>query len=405
MKLYVAMVGLPARGKSSLARRIQSGLNELGIHTGIFNSGEIRRKLYGKESTVPEFFNPKNLTFLQIRARISRINIDQAKAWIREPGNQVAVIDATNGTPAQREMLTRELNDYPLLFIECVNEDPLLLEASIQQKTLLPEFHSLRKSEALRSFQIRMAYYESVYTPLSTERCWIRVDAVANRILTEHPVGDMPFYTAIRDILSTLWVKDLYLIRHGETDYNREGRIGGNPPLNVTGRKQSLKLAAHLAAKDIPYIFTSTKRRSIMMSQAFLNRHPNAACRELQEFDELNAGDCEGMTYREIAETMPDEYRARSRNKYLYRYPGQDGESYRDLSVRVTRGLRRALFIAKGEPLVIVGHQAVNRVLLSLFLCRPPLDIPYLFIPQNQYYHISVTQRKKLFELIPFAKK
>ena len=43
MKLYVAMVGLPARGKSTLAKRIRSGLEQQGIRTAIFNNGELRR--------------------------------------------------------------------------------------------------------------------------------------------------------------------------------------------------------------------------------------------------------------------------------------------------------------------------------------------------------------------------
>ena len=50
MKLYVAMVGLPARGKSTLAKRIRSGLEQQGIRTAIFNNGELRRMLFGLES-------------------------------------------------------------------------------------------------------------------------------------------------------------------------------------------------------------------------------------------------------------------------------------------------------------------------------------------------------------------
>ena len=60
MKLYVAMVGLPARGKSTLAKRIRSGLEQQGIRTAIFNNGELRRMLFGLESGSAEFFNPDN---------------------------------------------------------------------------------------------------------------------------------------------------------------------------------------------------------------------------------------------------------------------------------------------------------------------------------------------------------
>ena len=49
---------------------------------------------------------------------------------------------------------------------------------------------------------------------------------------------------------------------------------------------------------------------------------------------------------------------------------------------------------------VLVGAIAA---LLSLFLFQRPSDVPYTYIPQNQYYHITITQRRKLFEMIRYA--
>ena len=73
-------------------------------------------------------------------------------------------------------------------------------------------------------------------------------------------------------------------------------------------------------------------------------------------------------------------------------------------SERVQRGLRRALFLAGDAPLLIVGHQAINRVLLSLFLRQRSEDVPYIYIPQNQYYHISLTPHRKVFERVPYER-
>ena len=75
------------------------------------------------------------------------------------------------------------------------------------------------------------------------------------------------------------------------------------------------------------------------------------------------------------------------------------------LSDRVQRGLRRALFLAGDKPMLIVGHQAVNRVLLSLFLRQRTEDVPYVHVPQDQYYRISLTPRTKLFERIPYVSR
>ena len=107
------------------------------------------------------------------------------------------------------------------------------------------------------------------------------------------------------------------------------------------------------------------------------------------------------MRYSDVRDSMPLEYEARSHNKYGYIYP--NGESYAMLKERVARGLRRALFLSGEGTLMIVGHQAINRTLLSLFLFQRASDVPYTYIPQNQYYHITITQRRKLFEMIRYA--
>ena len=150
MKLYVAMVGVPARGKSTLAKRIRSGLEQQGIRTAIFNNGELRRMLFGLESGSAEFFNPDNTRAQRLRDQITHQNMERARAWLDE-GGDVAIIDATNGTVHQRVDLSATLRDRPVLFIECVNDDPLLLDASIRRKTRLPEFANMTQEEALES--------------------------------------------------------------------------------------------------------------------------------------------------------------------------------------------------------------------------------------------------------------
>jgi broad specificity phosphatase PhoE len=52
--------------------------------------------------------------------------------------------------------------------------------------------------------------------------------------------------------------------------------------------------------------------------------------------------------------------------------------------------------------IVIVGHRAANRMILSHFLFRREEDVPYIYIPQNKFYYISVTQNKKLFQLMKY---
>ena len=78
MKLYVVMVGLPARGKSTLAKRIQLGLEQQKISAAIFNNGELRRVLHGMRSASPDFFNPDNAEARELRRQISLQNMERA---------------------------------------------------------------------------------------------------------------------------------------------------------------------------------------------------------------------------------------------------------------------------------------------------------------------------------------
>lgn len=398
-KLYVAMVGLPARGKSTLARRIRDGLLAEGIQAGIFNNGDMRRALMGAESTEPDFYNPDNSFGREARELIARRNMEQARAWLAE-GGDVAILDATNASRARRALIEKTLNDYPVLFVECVNEDQLLLNACIRRKTTLPEYAAYSEEEALQSFLKRIDYYQTIYDPLREEKFRLCVDSTANRILDERPCEGSPYYPAIREIVVSVWVHSLYLARHGQTEFNVQGRIGGDPPLTAKGRAQAEALARHLRGREMEWVFTSTRLRSHETAAPVLAERPGAHVMALKEFDEIWAGDCEGMLYAEIRARMPEVTAGRNADKFGYAYP--NGESYAILRERVQRGLRRALFLAGDSPLLIVGHQAVNRVLITLFLRQRSEDVPYIYIPQNQYYHISLTPRRKVFERIPY---
>ncbi len=394
------MAGLPARGKSILARRILTGLEQLGIRTAIFNNGDIRRRLFGEESSRPEFFDPANREAYERRIQIEKISMEGARQWLATKGD-VAIVDATHGTRKQRDLLRDYLNDYPVLFIECVNNDEELLEDFIKRKTQLPEFASMTPSEARKAFLQRLHYYESVYDPFCEETDWMRVDVADFRILIESSESTIPYYSAIRSIANSRWVSNLYLVRHGETEYNRTGRIGGDSGLSSEGKRQAQLLARYFRGVSLPYVFTSRKRRSIETASCLFEGRSLETMISLDEFDELDAGMCDGMTYAEMKALMPLEYAARAANKYRYTYP--KGESYAMLQKRVARGLRRALVMAGDGALMIVGHQAVNRTILSLFLNQRTADIPYMYIPQNQFFRLTITQGKKLVEMIRYA--
>lgn len=399
-KLYVAMVGLPASGKSTLAGRIREALLGEGINAEIFNNGELRRKLAGPRSTEASFYSPQNEEGREMRQKIALANMEAARQFLAGDGT-VAILDATNASRRRRRLIQATLTDYPVLFIDCVNEDPVLREACIMRKTELPEYRGYTTQAARDSFVARIHYYESIYSHVGEdEKYWLLVDTMANRIVGESALESSPYYPAIREVVVCTWVKNLYLIRHGKTEYNEEGRIGGDPMLMEAGRLQAAAMARAMEGRVIKYIFTSTRRRFLETASYLSRDRPGCQVMQFSEFDEISSGDCEGMSYTEIRRKMPEITRARNADKFNYCYP--NGESYAMLMQRVQRGLRRALFLAGGAPLAIVGHQAINRILISMFKRQRTEDIPYIFVPQDHFYYIENTPRHRLIERIPY---
>jgi broad specificity phosphatase PhoE/predicted kinase len=401
-KLYLVMMGLPARGKSTLAIRLQDAFRKSRIPAQIFNNGNLRRAyLPLKETSSANFYHPHNTSALEMRKKFARINMKRAKKYLEGKG-RVAILDAANVSRERRKMIEENLDNHPILFIECINDDQEILALSILEKTRLPEFSRLGQQKAQAEFLKRIENYRMIYTPLREEKNYFRIDSLQNRILEEEQSDPIPLYLLIKDILVTDVVKNLFLIRHAETKFNTIDRIGGDSTLTAKGIFQAKALGIFFKKRKISYIFTSHKKRTIQTARLICARQKNCKVIPIREFDEIDAGICEEMTYKDIERKMPDVYYARKENKYHYVYP--QGESYEMMKPRIEAGLKKAFFLNRhADNIMIVGHQAVNRMILAHFLYRRDDDVPYIYIPQDEFYHIISTQNKKLFELKPYV--
>lgn len=396
-KLFIVMVGLPARGKSTVATKLRESLGHDSLKVRIFNNGKLRRKMIPENTSYADFFDPKNKAGVALREKIGLTNLQRARKYINQEGN-IAILDATNASRERRKKIQALLGDYPILFLECVNEDDEILSASILQKIDLEEFGHLSQDEAIRSFRQRIAYYRSIYDPLEKETSFIKLDSLNNRIIVEELGSDIPFLEQLRDFLLTDMVKNLYLIRHGETYFNIEDRIGGDSSLSEAGMKQGEALAAYFKNKEIPLIFTSRKKRTIQTAEPIKALQKRCEIIPLEEFNEIDSGICERMSYEEIKKGLPQVYEERKKDKFNYVYPG--GEGYVTMQDRIHRGIKKALYLSKPtDNIMIIGHRAVNRMILSHFLYRRREDVPYIYIPQDRFYFISSTHNKKLFQL------
>ena len=157
-----------------------------------------------------------------MRQKIALANMEAARQFLAGDGT-VAILDATNASRRRRRLIQATLTDYPVLFIDCVNEDPVLREACIMRKTELPEYRGYTTQAARDSFVARIHYYESIYSHVGEdEKYWLLVDTMANRIVGESALESSPYYPAIREVVVCTWVKNLYLIRHGKPSTTRK---------------------------------------------------------------------------------------------------------------------------------------------------------------------------------------
>ena len=391
------MVGLPARGKSTLAKKIKEDLMYESVKTKIFNNGDLRRKLIPNNTSFAEFYDPKNRDGMAIREKIALMNMEKARLFLKKGGN-VAILDATNASLARRKLILSQLNNYPVLFIECINNVKEILKASILRKIATKEFGHLSKPEAVQSFNERISYYEPIYSPLEKENNFVKLDSLNKKVIKEEIKENIPFYEQVRDYLVTDRLKHLFLVRHGETFFNLENRIGGDSKLTEKGRLQAEALAKHFSGREIPVIFTSQKKRAVQTATPIKALQKNSIIIPLAEFNEIDSGICECMSYEEIRGKMPEVYLARKKDKYNYIYPR--GEGYATMKDRIDLGINKVLYLSDtSKNIMIIAHRAANRMILSHFLFRREEDVPYIYIPQDKYYYISVAQNRKLFQL------
>lgn len=85
-KVVIGMVGLPARGKSFLARKLAYYLNWMEVKTEIFNHGEYRRKHLGQRQPA-EFYDPKNDEGVQLRLMLARQALKDLLEYLRDGGH------------------------------------------------------------------------------------------------------------------------------------------------------------------------------------------------------------------------------------------------------------------------------------------------------------------------------
>ncbi len=150
----------------------------------------------------------------------------------------------------------------------------------------------------------------------------------------------------------------LLLIRHGETEWNTEGRIQGFRDIGLSerGRRQAQVLARHLQGRALDAVYASDLSRAIETAEP-LARERSAAVRIDPRLKERGFGLFEGHTYAEAEANWPQEYAIWRQRDPGHAVPG--GESYRDARVRVLAALGDIARQHAGQTVAVVTHGGV----------------------------------------------
>jgi len=172
------------------------------------------------------------------------------------------------------------------------------------------------------------------------------------------------------------------LVRHGETEWNKERRIQGSAsdtPLSPTGLNQAEQLALKLKTDPVQAIFSSPLQRALDTAKAIAQYH-NLEVRVLPELKEINVGELEGQLSLTLAKRF-DEFVCRNgqNDEGWIKLPG--GESVNEVQTRAWEAIQNMAHQYPEGTVVVVSHYFV----IMSIVCR------ILNLPLNNMVHLRLS--------------
>ena len=167
----------------------------------------------------------------------------------------------------------------------------------------------------------------------------------------------------------------LYFVRHGQTDWNAEHRLQSRSdiPLNDTGQEQACRIARKFAERRVTFAHAATSPlvRARDTARIVLASTP-LSITVYAELTEIDLGDYEGRREDELRSELGDRY-AEWRHTY-FATAAPNGESRAQAGQRIRRIIERLAELAQREPVLVVGHQAINMVMKAELSRRTTAD-------------------------------
>lgn len=417
-KLIIIMVGLPATGKSFITNKLSRYLNYSMYYCKVFNVGNTRRQ-FAKEHNMKEqdskFFDPNDEHSKMLREKWAMDTLDQLLDYLLKGPGSVGIFDATNSTRERRKKILQKIHEknkfIKVLYLESICSDKETVEKNIRLKLLGPDYKGKDPDSSLIDFKERLSNYMKSYQTIEDDENvpYIKMIDIGKKIVSYDIQGFLASQTVYYLLNFNLAERQIWISRSGESEFNVQGRIGGDSLLTQRGWKYAKALARfmeeqkklfnerqmkeHLkvcsdegSKRDFTptefFVWTSMKKRAMATSSTFNDAHFDI--KQMKMLDELSAGDFEGMTYEEILRNHPAEYEERLEDKLRYRYPGIGGESYMDVINRLRPVITEIERIT--DSLLLITHRVVARVLLGYFLNLSKDVISNLDVPLHSVY-------------------
>lgn len=470
-KLVIVMVGLPARGKLYITNKLTRYLNWLQHDCRVFNVGNTRRldkenNLGPETNPLPDtntpnnesqnnlhtnspqqvssppknthnadFFSPDNKSSTSLREKWAMDTLDQLLNYVIDGSGSVGIFDATNSTKKRRVKVLKRIQqrskgELKVLFLESICSDPAIIESNIRLKLSGPDYRDMDTETALKDFVGRLHNYEKAYETIDESEeaipgfQYVKMIDVGKKVVSYNVQGFLASQTIYFLLNFNLCERQIWITRHGESEDNLSGKIGGDLHLTQRGksflkalsnfmnfqrqqfRKDQLeRFSSRLELRynslfgdgeedndtksidNIPtepnfLVWTSMLCRAVETGQYF--NEQLFSIKEMRMLNELGGGKFEGLTYDDIQRKYPKEFQSRLKNKLAYRYPGVGGESYLDVLTRLRPLITE--IERTTDHLLIVLHRVVLRVLLAYFLNLDKSSIGELDVPLHSLY-------------------
>jgi 6-phosphofructo-2-kinase len=387
------------------------------------------------------FFDPENKKAASLRDQVALETLDELLDYIIDGNGAVCILDATNSTLDRRKTVMSKIReragpDLNVLFLESLCIDENLLERNIRLKLSGPDYKDKDPEASLADFRARIAVYEKAYVPLGeyeerNKLSYIQMIDVGRKVISHKIEGFLSAQCVYYLLNFNLAPRQIWITRHGESEDNVSGKLGGDSALTTEGHEYARALTTFCAkerkaweirelnrhrqshlpphAGDItppnPHcddeddirnknfcVWTSMLQRSIQTAEYF--DETDFDLKQMRMLNEIYAGKYEGYTYEQIKEMDRDTFDERRQDKMHYRYPGPGGEGYLDVINRLRPVIVELERMT--DHCLLIGHRSVARILLAYFKGLGRDEVTDLDVPIGMLYCLEPVSRQYL---------